>query len=241
MANTDRVRGPLAIWPFPLINTVMVNGAENSVSQTTDEDSDGVGGSAISSQAEWSVQSGQTRDTVSEADESGDMESSDTMTSDDNHSLPLEGITTPDQEVDIDEGTSPQPELRETVKTFEISDLSASKPFKPEDPEDRGIDFPIRASGIIDNIVIVCQSSDFNATLELDGDKVLDNRSWSDLEVLSGDLAHVSAYERTSGEHVISISNYAFNEEADFSIRPTKEVTFDTIRVELKIDEYKSG
>jgi len=153
----------------------------------------------------------------------------------------LEGISTNTRESPFNQNMSPTPEQRETLFFFQINNRTQTTPFTPEDPEQVGRGFPIRGSGQVDSIVVVAQADTFSVTLETDNDKIIDNESWSDLNTLSADLAHIGAYQRVSGEYVLSINDYPFNEVLDFSIRPSQSTTFDTIRVEVMLDEYTTG
>lgn len=153
----------------------------------------------------------------------------------------IEGITTNTRESPLNENISSKPEERQTLFFFQIDNRTQATPFTPEDPEQTGRGFPIKGSGQIDSIIIVAQQNTFNVTLEVDNDKIVDNESWSELDILSADLAHIGAYQRASGEYVMSLSDYTFNQVLDFSIRPTSQTTFDTIRVEVMLDEYTTG
>lgn len=127
---------------------------------------------------------------------------------------------------------------RQTLFFFQNEDLTESNSFRPEDPNDRDKSFPVKAFGQIDSIFVQSPSNNFSVYLEIDGDRIIESKSWSDLDAISQELAHISAYQRQSGEFVVSVSDYVFNDEIDFSIRPNEEITFDFIRVELMIDDF---
>lgn len=153
----------------------------------------------------------------------------------------LEGISTDTTETKPDENITDEPVERQSLFFYQIDDKTTEGSFRPEDPGDSSKRFPLKSSGQIETITVVSQSSSFNATLILDSDKIIDNKSWSYLDTLSQELSHIGAYQRSGGEYVLSISDYPFNKEIDFSLRPTDDVTFDVIRVELMIDEYTTG
>ena len=130
-----------------------------------------------------------------------------------------------------------QPNLegdRATLFYFELADVTKKTPFVPED---RDKTFPVRGSGQIDSIIIQSQSNLFSATLEVDGNRLLDGDSWDSINTITQELPHIGAYQTSSGIYVLSISDYIFNEQVDLSLRPDGEVTFDGIRVEIMIDE----
>jgi hypothetical protein len=183
----------------------------------------------------------QTTSTHSGGQQTNESTSSDSPDTPHRGDTQIKGIATDTSESPLNISASPSPELRETLFFFQINNRTQATPFTPEDPEKTGRGFPIEGSGQIDSIVVVAKSNTFNVTLETDGDKIVDNQSWSQLDVLSSDLAHIGAYQRTSGEYVVSLSDYPFNEIVDFSIRPTQQTTFDTIRVEVILDQYTTG
>ena len=126
---------------------------------------------------------------------------------------------------------------RETLFYFELDNITRTTPFVPEDPSDRNKTFPVNASGQLDSILVIADSDDFSATVEVDDNTVLDNDAWQSIEAVSQELPHIGAYERRDGGYVLSISDYVFNDHVDFSLRPDGETTFETIRVEIIVDE----
>lgn len=152
----------------------------------------------------------------------------------------LEGIGVDTRERPVDEGISDRKALRETLVFGQEDDITTSSSFRPT--TDNGEDiFPLRGSGQIDSMFISSASNTFKVFLELDGDKILDSISWSDLESQSDELAHIGAYQKSSGDFVVSINDYPFNQEIDFSIKPAQQTSFNTIRVEIMLDEYGTG
>ena len=126
---------------------------------------------------------------------------------------------------------------RKTLFYFELDSVTRSTPFVPEDPSNSDKTFPVNASGQLDSILVIADSDDFSATIEVDDNTVLDNDSWQSVEAVSQELPHIGAYERREGGYVLSISDYIFNDHVDFSLRPDGETTFETIRVEIMVDE----
>ena len=179
--------------------------------------------------------------THSGGDESEDSNTSDETDSPNRGATNLEGITEFTSQPEPNKNTTSSPEERQTLFFFQIEDKTQSTPFRPEDPENYNRGFPVNSSGQIDSIFISAQSNTFRVMLEIDGDKILDNASWSELNSISQELAHVGAYQESGGNYILSISDYPFNETLDLSIRPISETVFDYIRVELMLDEYTTG
>lgn len=163
-------------------------------------------------------------------------------TQDSSHRLDIDGITATNkrgESIDsLDSVNTENKVKRETLFFLELNDKTQASSFRPEDGDK---DFPINASGQVDNILILSQDKTFSVYLEADDDRLLDNKSWSTINSNSQELPHVGGYQKQNGDYVLSISDYPFNEKLDFSIQPTQETTFRTIRVEVMIDEYTRG
>jgi len=183
-----------------------------------------------------------TEESNDNIDESTDKETIE-ESSENNKEREIKGILTSKEERKPEYDTkTEEPVKRETLFFFEVNDDTYSTPFRPEDPTNSDKDFPLKASGQIDNIFIVTSDNTYQITLIIDGDKVLNNEKWIDIETLSQELAHIEAYQRTDdNRYVLSISDYPFNEEVDLSIRPTGSTKFDVIRTEIMVDEYTRG
>jgi len=119
---------------------------------------------------------------------------------------------------------------------FENRNITTSIAFDPEGSQKDDDSFPVRGKGQIDNILVQADSDTFSVTLKVDDDELIDNRNWSYLNSISQELAHIGAYQKSSGEYVLSISDYPFKNEVKFSILPTQETTFELIRAELMIE-----
>lgn len=130
---------------------------------------------------------------------------------------------------------------RESLFFFEVNDKTAKSTFRPENKRQIDRDFPLRTSGEISTILVIAEDNTFSSTLVLDGDKVLDDKAWSDIDNLSGELSHIETEARQDGKYVLSINDYPFNETIDFSISPNSQTTFNLIRVEIIEDEYTKG
>lgn len=182
-----------------------------------------------------------TTDVGSNDSDNSNEEPNDDLETDNHTEETIEGIVSDVQEKEPSESSTNERVERETLFFFEINDKTTIGSFRPEDPEQQGRGFPIKASGQVDTMLIVAQDSTFKATLLIDGDKVLDNESWSSLNSISQELAHIGAYSTDSDKYVLSIADYPFNESVDLSIRATEQTTFETIRVELMLDEYTKG
>jgi len=153
----------------------------------------------------------------------------------------LSGITVDSPEEDTDENISENETQRETLYFFQLDNITRGGAFRPKDESNDAENFPLEASGQIETITIVSDSDTFETTFILDDDKVIDGTSWSELNSISQELAHIGAYQRSEGDYVLSISDYPFNEVVDLSIAPESETTFSLIRVEIMIDEYSKG
>lgn len=98
---------------------------------------------------------------------------------------------------------------------------------------------PLNASGRIDTLLLVGNSSDFKVYVQVDDNVVIDRKSYSDLATISNELPHVSAYETGTGKYVVSVTDYVFSEKVDANVTPTNSsATFDNIRTEIQVDNY---
>lgn len=122
---------------------------------------------------------------------------------------------------------------------FENKDVTRSNTFDPEGDTDEDKSLPLQARGQIDNILLQGDKNTYRVFLRVDSDVVIDNERLSDLQSISQELVHIGAYQKTSGEHVLSVSDYPFKDELIMSISPTEETAFDIIRVEVMVDEFK--
>lgn len=154
-------------------------------------------------------------------------------------SSPIEGIDA-GQHGDRNEGQTEDRVLRETLEFGERKSFTSSSSFRPRDENGEKI-FPIRGSGQVDTILVSADDNTFSVYLELDGKKVIESESWSDLDTKSNELPHINAYQKTSGEYIVVVNDYPFNEEVDFSITPAGDTSFNTVRAEIMVDEYTTG
>ena len=115
---------------------------------------------------------------------------------------------------------------------FERKNITRSTPFDPESKDGKE-SFPIRGRGSIDNILVQSESDTFGLFLRVDDDDIIDNESFTYLNSISQELSHISAYQRTDGDYIVSITDYPFTESVEFSIIPTEETTFTLIRPEV--------
>jgi len=119
---------------------------------------------------------------------------------------------------------------------FEAQNITRSSPFDPQ-TDDGEESFPVRGTGQIDNILVQAQSDTFKVFLRIDDDNVIDDKQFSQLQNLSQELTHISAYQRSSGDYILSITDYPFKKEVKFSLSPTQQTTFDLIRPELRMED----
>lgn len=117
---------------------------------------------------------------------------------------------------------------------FETQNVTRSIAFDPESP-DGDEKFPIQGRGSIDNILVQAESDTFEVFLRVDDDTIIDAKKFSYLESLSQELSHISAYQRTNGDYILSITEYPFKERVKFSLIPSQETTFTLIRPELRL------
>jgi len=194
-------------------------------------------------------------DNYENADDGGNSSKEDTITEMDNSILDEEdddvedvsdkslpgGVSIQPEKDEPDDNTTEEPVRRETLYFFEITDKSRTGSFRPKSDTVEKRKFPLNTSGQIETILVIAQSDTFNITLDIDNDKVLDNNSWQSINDVSQELSHIAGYQRSSGEYVLSISDYPFNDRLDFSIKATGQTTFDRIRVEVMVDEFTRG
>lgn len=98
----------------------------------------------------------------------------------------------------------------------------------------RDVGFPIYGEGRVKNLVVVSPTENFSVFVTVDDNDVV-NDDFSTLEIFSNEIESVSAYNTVSGESVVTVTDYVFNEYLNFEIRPSGDVTFDIIRAEVII------
>jgi len=145
----------------------------------------------------------------------------------------------------IDKTEKSQPNLEGDIEKtifFKMDNVSDSTPFVPEDPNKPDRSFPIKGNGQVDSILLISDRDSYTVTFSVDDNDILERDSWSSINTISQELPHISAYEQSgSGNYVLSINDYVYSEEVNMSIRPSNQVTFDTIRVEMIADSIDGG
>lgn len=200
--------------------------------------------SAISTSARLALLEEFNEDTVVEEieDSSGKDTDSPTVESGDGPDEDLlDGIRSEVTETEDDPNETEERVERQTLFFFKLEDIQRKGHFRPDNPKVGDKGFPLQSSGQIESITIIAGSSNFSTFVQVDDDKVLDDEDWSYINDISQELPHIGAYRRTDDDYVLSISDYPFNREIDFSIEAKEEISFTLIRVEIMLDEYTTG
>lgn len=98
-------------------------------------------------------------------------------------------------------------------------------------------ELPIRGSGNLENFLIVADDPQFRVRVNVDDHEVIDDE-FNFIESISNELTKISAYKDLDDRHIVSVSNYEFDERVNVLIRPTADpINFEVIRVEVERDE----
>lgn len=124
----------------------------------------------------------------------------------------------------------------ETSVVIEQSNFRKQTPFSPSQISASGVaaELPFRTNGHLESVSIVSNSTNFSLEVVVDDYNVID-RTYSELQTLSAELPKASAYE-DSGQYIISVFDYSFDEFFNMTVAPGEEILFDLVRVELTLN-----
>jgi len=116
---------------------------------------------------------------------------------------------------------------------YEREDFTESGRFHVT-PEEAGMRVP--GPGSLDTLLVACGSDNFGVRVETKTTTLLDD-DYTRLERFSSDLAHVSAYQNTSGGYVISVSDFPYLQHVRAAVTVRGEADFDWVRAVYTIEE----
>lgn len=90
--------------------------------------------------------------------------------------------------------------------------------------------FQVPGPGMIDTVLIRCDSTNYAIRVETDSALVLED-DFTTLQTLSNDLSHVDAYT-DAGENIVVVRDYPYQEYSTVTVKPGEAVTFSRIRGE---------
>lgn len=103
--------------------------------------------------------------------------------------------------------------------------------FQVKEP---GVSFPIDGPGVLDTLVIACDSDQYDVFLKVDDQDVAAD-SFTNLKEISGELSRIAAYTDSDGNNVFAASDYQFQHEIDAAVTPQGSLTFRLQRAEIDL------
>lgn len=123
-----------------------------------------------------------------------------------------------------------QPTRPETIVIQRESFTTASS-FHIREP---GRQLPLAGPGTLVQVLVIADSTQFNAHLELDG-QVMISDAFADIRDRSSELVRIDAYQRADGDYVFTAEGYEFQDTIDAVISPQESITFTLQRAEFDV------
>ena len=116
------------------------------------------------------------------------------------------------------------------IVVLDDTNVTTDESFHLEEP---GTSMPFPGPGMLVSAFVIADSTDFNVTVELDGQTVIAD-SFANIQSISAELPRIDAYTDGSDE-VFSITEYEYQHEIDVVIEPQSQITFSRVRAEADL------